>query len=251
MRKLIAMKKAQQGPSRPLERPNRIKELTKGRRWTYPDVAERVRELAKQHGDKERLKTHEVTINRLATGAMVLTQEWMNTLGEVFGVAPTEILAARATTPPTGDGKMRRVTVQLAAVVGRWGKSSNAWTDGDRFEIMIPSEAALAAERLYAVRVEDLSMNLRYPLNSIVILSEIDGQYSADVAPGRRYHVRITRGDLVEDTIKTLTVDAAGKYWLKTESDQPQFQAWTPLAGDEGTKVHLIGRVRGVYRQED
>ncbi|MFM9673806.1 hypothetical protein, partial [Streptomyces galilaeus] len=61
---------------------------------TYADVAERVRQIAKQRKDKTRQKVHEITINRLATGAITLTQDWMNLLAEVYAVSPTEILAA-------------------------------------------------------------------------------------------------------------------------------------------------------------
>lgn len=225
-------------------RPNRIYELTKARKWTYAEVAARVRELAETIGDEDRLRVHEITINRLATGSMALTQDWMTTLGLVYAVDASEIITAPAT-----EG-LRRIKVMGALQAGSWAESHEFAID-DQHEIMIPDDPALRNVALYAGELRGESMNRRYPNGAIIIMSRVT-QRPGEIAEGKRYHVRMTHADgLTEETIKTLTKDAAGDYWLKPESDHPEFQEWISLDGKPGTTVELIGRVRGVYHRED
>lgn len=116
---------------------------------------------------------------------------------------------------------------------------------------MVPDDAALQGVPLYAAEVRGPAANLRYSDKSVLILSKLIS-VPGEMQAGRRYHVRITRGadDLCEDTIKLL-VERDGKYWLRPESDHPDFQTWTPLDGIPGHVVEVIGRVRGVYFRED
>lgn len=226
-------------------RPNRIFELTKARKWTYPEVARRVSELARQRGDTERANTHTITINRLATGTATLTQEWMIILGEVFGIAPTEIIS-----PPIAEN-LRRVTVVVALAAGAWRKD---WLlpDVEQHDIMIPNAPELAELALYAGEIRGDDINRRYPHGAIVVLSRFEPgavNRPTDLKDGKRYHVRVTRDDgMIEDSIKTLTIDAQGSLWLKPESDRPQFQEWTPVR--PGAAMDIIGKVRGVFFRE-
>jgi hypothetical protein len=229
-------------------RPNRIFELTKARGWTYPEVARRVSELAQARGDAVRSNVHTITINRLATGAAQLTQEWMNTLAEVFGVQPAEIIAA-----PIAEN-LRRVTVVCALAAGTFRKN---WQlpEQEQHDIMIPNESAFAGLSLYAGEIRGDDHNRRYPRGAIIVIAhftpgEINqpGSLTAD----RRYHVRTTRADgMIEDSIKCLTIGPEGDFWLKPDSDRPEFQEWLPLAGKPGLRVEIVGRVRGVFLKED
>ncbi|MGH6684999.1 MAG: hypothetical protein ACRECA_13960, partial [Pseudolabrys sp.] len=80
----------------------------------------------------------------------------------------------------------------------------------------------------------------------VVVMSPV-----GEVIPGRRYHVRRTRTDgLTEETIKTLVTGDDGQYWLKPESNKPEFQQWIALDGAPGESVHLVGCVRYVLRRE-
>lgn len=237
--------KVRNAPASPrAPRPNRIYELTKARKWTYAEVAARVRELAETLGDDDRMKVHEITINRLATGSIALTQDWMTTLGLVYSVDASEIITAPAT-----EG-LRRIKVTGALQAGAWAESHEFAID-EQHEIMIPDDPALRSVALYAGELRGESMNKRYPNGAIIIMSKVS-QRPGEIAEGKRYHVRMTHADgLTEETIKTLAKDNSGEYWLKPESDHPEFQEWIPLDGKPGTTVELIGRVRGVYHRED
>jgi hypothetical protein len=229
-------------------RPNRIFELTKARKWTYPDVAQRVRELAIARGDDNRSKCHTITINNLATGKSNLTQEWMNILGEVFAVPPAELIS-----PPIAENLLR-VPVLYALEAGKWRKN-NGLQAQDQFEIMVPHQDAFQNLTLYAGEVRGLDNDRRYPVGALIIVSKFEPgavNRPGEVVPDKRYHVRISRHDgLIEDSIKTLVTGPEGQLWLKPESDQPAFQEWMPLAGKPGLTVEIVGRVRGVFLRED
>jgi hypothetical protein len=235
-------------PRAPRPRPNRIYELTKARKWTYPEVAKRVRELARQRGDDERSKVHTITINRLATGAANLTQDWMVILGEVFDVPPAEIIAA-----PISEN-LRRVTVECALAAGTFRKNWQLPAP-EQFDIMIPDEPAFRELSLYAGEIRGDDFNRRYPRGAIIIIAKFqpgDINRPGELKVDRRYHVRLTRPDgMIEDAIKCLTLDGEGQFWLKPDSDKPHYQGWIPLTGEPGLSVEIVGRVRGVFLKED
>lgn len=234
-------------PAKP--RPNRIRELTKQRKWTYPDVAERVRTLAKARGDQNRAKVHTITINRLATGEAKMTQEWMNLLGEVFDVPPAEIISA-----PLAQNLVR-VQVLYAFRGGQWRKASML-SAAEQYQLMIPREPRLDGLALYAGEIRGEDVNHRYPRGAIVLVAKLDPgalNRPGEVITDRRYHVRITReaDGMIEDSIRCLVASRDGQLWLKPESDRPEHQEWTPLTGRPGFSVEIIGRVRGVFSPED
>ena len=236
--------KVSKPPQKPKTHPNRIRELTKERKWTYDDVAERVRKLAKARHDEARLDTHKVTINRLATGAAQLTQAWMQILGEVFSVPAHEIISA-----PVAQN-LCRVRVIYALEAGVWRKAAEL-PEQEQFDIMIPNDHLTSEAALYAGEIRGPSYNLRYPDKSIVVVSKLE-QKPGEIVEGKRYHVRSLRDDgTIEDTIKCLHADATGKYWLKPESNHPMHQEWLPIGGTATVKVEIVGRVRGVFFRED
>jgi transcriptional regulator with XRE-family HTH domain len=231
-------------PSTPKSHPNRIHELTKARRWTYAEVAERVRKIAEERNDTAKLKVHEVTISRLAIGRITLSQEWMELLGAVYSVPAQELISAPIST------NLIRVRVSVALEASNW-RSNSDLPSAEHFDIMIPHDATLASATLYAGEIRGPSNNLRYASKSIAILSKLE-QKPGEIVAGKRYHVRVMRTDgMIEDSIKLLHQDAAGAYWLKPESDHPDHQTWTPLQGGENFRVEIIGRVRGVFFRED
>lgn len=228
----------------PQEHPNRIFELTQERKWTYAEVAERVRHLAPGKKHKDFSRVHEVTISRLANGLQNLTLDWMKMLGEVYAVPATELIAKPLAV------NIIRIPVTFYFEGGKWSHD-HRWPEKDCYEIMIPQDAALAGVPLYAGELKGPASNLKYPEKSIVICSQVM-QRPDEIAINRRYHVRATREDgKTEETIRCLTRDQDGKFWLKPESNHPDHQAWLPLDGTTGIKVELIGHVRGVYTRED
>ena len=217
-------------PARTPQRPNRIAELTKSSRLTYGKVA-------------ERLDVHPVTIANLARGKTELTQSWMIKFGSVFGVPPEEIIAKPVL------ANLRRIRVTGFIQAGDWSEN-HEWDYDDQYEVFIPDDAALRRISLYAAEVRGGSMNLRYPDGSVVVLSHV-GDSPNDVTVGSRYHVRITRSDgMTEDTLKTLVRRDDGRYWLKPESTEPEFQEWIPLDGRPGVTVELLGKVRYAVQKE-
>lgn len=228
-------------------RPNRIYELTKARKWTYPEVAHRVRTLAEARRDESRAKCHTITINRLATGDANLTQEWMTILGEVFGVQPVEIIAQ-----PIAENLLR-VTVTCALEAGHYKKTA-ALSVAEQFDIMIPYQEQLNGAALYAGEIRGTDNNLRYTAGAIVVVSKLDainGNRAREIVEGKRYHVRITRDDgMIEESIKQAALGPEGQIWLKPESSDPR-HAVIPLIGRAGVTVEIIGRVRGVFLRED
>jgi hypothetical protein len=226
------------------DRPNRIFELTKARHWTYAEVAERVRAIAKARGDAARAKVHEVTINRLSIGKAQLTQQWMELLGEVYSVPATDLISS----PVAQNMRLVRVTCSLES--GAWTLAADLPIE-KQYEIMIPQDRTLDSLNLYAGEINGPGSDARYSEKSIVILSKIT-QTPGEIIEGRRYHVRATRADgTIENTIKTLVVDPNGAYWLKPESNHPMHQEWYPIGGKPGLLVEIIGRVRGVFFRED
>lgn len=229
-------------------RPNRIFDLTKQRKWTYPEVALRVRKIAAARGDDSKARVHTVTINKLATGQLTLTQEWMKILGDVFGVPPAEIISA-----PFAEN-LRRVVVCYALEAGNWRRTPELPAN-EQYDIMIRNEAALQSLSLYACEIKGPDVNLRYPIGAIVVIAKLEPgalNRPGEVIEGKRYHVRVMRDDgLVEDSIKQLTAGPEGQFWLKPESNHPAHQEWTPLAGRSGQRVEILGRVRGVFLSED
>lgn len=207
-------------------------------------MAGRIRSLAKVRKLAAYSKVHEVTINRLSLGKAKLTQDWMNMLGEVFSVPPHEIISAPVTQ------NIRRVRVIYALEAGKWRETSRL-PEPEQFDIMIPDDPSLHDMKLYAGEIRGPHFNLRYPDKSIVVLAAVE-QRPGDIVEGKRYHVRTTRADgCIIDTIRCLTADDKGRYWLKPESNHPEHQEWLPIGGTESYRVEIVGRVRGVFFRED
>ena len=231
-------KKSQPRHSRPTDagraparqRPNRIYELTQSAGWTYADVAERA-------------GVHEITIARLATGAIKLSQDWMHRLGEIYGVPYTDVITA----PPTIGLRQVRVSILLSADV--WS-DDHRLNDDETFDVFIADDPSLSGLTFYAGEIRGDMMNARYPDRSVVVLSKLT-QRPNEIQEGKRYHVRVTRPDgKSEETIKTLTKDSSGQYWLKPESTEPRHRA-IPLDGTPDETVELLGRVRFVVHREE
>lgn len=215
----------------PRPRPNRIRELNKARGLTNEIVGEKV-------------GAHPVTISRLATGKIDLTQEWMERLAPVYDVTPGEIAWKPA------QAGLRRVRVKGSLQAGEWAET-NEWEEDRQRDVMIPDDPELRPVSLYAGEVAGDSMNRIYPAGTVVVLSPVGGTGPDQVREGARYHVRHTRRDgQVEDTIKTLVRGEGGHWWLKPESTHPEHQSWIPLDGVEGETIELIGRVRYAVKRE-
>lgn len=230
-------------PRPPRQRRNRILQLWKERGWTAAEVAERVSQIAVGRGEMKHSNTVEVTINRLSSGAMKLNEEWLSLFSELYGVPATEILA-----PPPAAG-MRRVRVKGLLRAGHFAESQE-WPESEQYDVMVPDDDALHGIPLYAGEIADTSMNRRYPMGTIVIISPLL-QLPGEIAEGRRYHVRRRNGDATEEAIRTLTRDKDGRFWLRPESDDPEHQQWIAFDARGGGEVTLAGRVRGVFIRED
>lgn len=214
----------------PAQHPNRLFDLATAAGLTYADIADAT-------------GSHRITIAKLATGQIALTQEWMERLAPVLGTTPAGLIEA----PPAG---LRLVKVAGVLQAGAWSET-HEWPPDEQFSVMVPDDPALRRLALYGGVVRGDSMDEVYPEGTIVVLTRIADGGRADIRPGRRYHVRITRADgLTEDTLKTL-IEKDGKYWLRPESSNPEFKSWIPLDGLPGTMIELIGLVRFAVTRED
>jgi len=211
--------------------PNRIAELTKQNSTSYPEIA-------------EALHTSRGTIAKLANSTQEMTRSWQEALAGHFNVSPEEIF-----TPPK-ENRLRRIPVKGRLAAGAW-QEGFTFDPEDQYDVLIPQDERLQLISLYAAEVGGSSMNMRYPAGSVIVLSYV-GDGVNDVIPGRRYHVKRTRADgMVEDTIKTLVKGEDGKFWLKPESTDPEFQEWIALEGQPGMQIELIGRVRYAVQREE
>lgn len=219
---MIERKRRPTPAKQPREYPNRIRELNKERGYTYDSLA-------------AELGVHPKTIGALATGDAELTLTWMQRLANVYGVKPIEIIERQVM-----EG-LRSVVIGGKVQAGVWA-DNHAFDPQDRRTVTVPNDPDLKGLDLYAREIEGESMNKLYAHGSVVVLSRL-AQRPGEIIAGKRYHVARTRGDVREETIKTLVRDRAGDYWLQPESDSPEFTAFK-LAGDENETVELLGRVR-------
>lgn len=209
---------------------NRIAEVARERGMTYAEIAERT-------------DAHPVTIAKLATGKLGLTQEWMNRLGLALNVEPQDLIVK-----PSHN--LRRVTVRGYLKAGYWAEMVE-WDREEWYDVFVPDEPRDRRVSLYGGQISGPSMNKRYADGSVVILTPVV-ETGEQLVPGRRYHVRRTRADgLVEETIKTFIVDAKGDRWFKPESDDPNHQSWISALGEKGEIIEVIGRVTYSVQRED
>lgn len=214
--------------------PNRINELKAQFGYSYDEIATRLNALYDEN-------FHSKTIGSLARGESELTYTWMQRFGRLFGVKPTEVIEKQAQ-----DG-FRMVEVEGTVAAGAWAES-HVFDSQDRTYVPVPNNPDFANLTLYARKIEGQSMNLIYAEGSMVVLSRLL-QRPGEIIAGKRYHVRRTRGDLTEETIKKLVRAGDGSYWLQPESNSPEFAAF-PLEGANGETVELIGRVRHALTNE-
>lgn len=134
---------------------------------------------------------------------------------------------------------------------GVWLEQSFAEPDG--FETvsydMRPGDPGPAD--LFAVTPEGLSMNQVFPPGIQLICRRVPFGFG-ELRSGDLVVVERTNHDLREMTCKRLYIDTDGVYWLRSESDQPQFQdPWKVGKPDQDmhvdTEITVIGKVmRGV-----
>ena len=200
----------------------------KERGWTYDSLAEKV-------------GSHPKTVGALARGEAELTLTWMQRFARLFGVKAIEIIER------VEAADMRNVPITGRVRAGAWAES-HTFDPQARSSVTIPNDDRYRSVSLYALVIEGESMNRLYPNGSTVVLSRLS-QRPGEIIVGKRYHVVRTRGDLIEETIKTLVRDRDGNYWLQPESDSPEFGAFA-LEGEEGTTVELRGRVQAALTIE-
>lgn len=108
-----------------------------------------------------------------------------------------------------------------------------------------------SADHLFSVTPEGKSMNLAFPAGMKLICRRVpfgNGTFRS----GDFVIVERTAHDLREMTCKQVEVDESGTYWLRSLSDQPQFQEpWRIGAPDsnhhDDMEIRIIGKViRGV-----
>lgn len=205
----------------------------------------RLKELMKEKGISrealaEAIDAHPVTVSKLASGKMRLTDVWVEKLATALAVAPGELFSALGP---------RLVTVKGHVQAGHWAES-NEWPPDDWYNVPIPDDEEWRGERLYAAEARGPSMDLVFPEGTVIVFTAWV-QSEQDILPGKRYIVEVERTDgLREATVKTLWQDENGKFWLLPESTDPRFKEAIALDGNEGDTIMLKGRVVYSVRRE-
>ena len=134
---------------------------------------------------------------------------------------------------------------------GVWLEQSYADPDRPEFVDYDRAPGDPGPEMLFAVTPEGLSMNRLFPPGLKLICRRVPFGVS-QVKSGDLVIVEREAHDLREMTCKRFSVDEDGVNWLKSESDQPQFQEpWRIGGPDDGHyvdgEIRIIGKViRGV-----
>lgn len=211
------------------EMANRIKQLMKARNLSRDDVAAGI-------------DAHPITVSKLISGKMKLTQEWMNRLATVFGVPPEQIIA--------GPSHTRVVKVRSHVEAGNW-EAHHEWPEDDWYDIAIPDDPAYQQYALFGAETRGPSMNRRYPESTVLIHTNmVDTGEQLEI--GKRYIVERERPDGTrETTVKTLSRDEDGKLWLLPESTDPRHQSPIPIDDELDAIVRVVGRVIYSVQRED
>ena len=208
---------------------NRIKQLMKERNLSRDDVA-------------ASLEAHPITVSKLISGKMKLTQQWMDRLAVVFNVRPEQIIVAPSNT--------RTVRVRSHVEAGTW-EAHHEWPEDEWYDIAIPDDPAYRSYELFGAETRGPSMNKRYPERTVLIHTSIV-ETGERLEIGKRYIVERERPDGTrETTVKTLSRDDDGKLWLLPESTDPRHQAPIPIDDAIDSVVRLIGRVIYSVQRED
>lgn len=208
---------------------NRIKELMRERNLSRDDVAAGI-------------EAHPITVSKLISGKMNLTQDWMDRFSKVFGVPPEQIITAPSTT--------RVVKVRSHVEAGAW-EAHAEWPEDEWYSVAIPDDPIYRTLELFGSETRGPSMNRRYPERTVLVHTSFIGA-GERLEPGKRYIVERERPDGTrETTVKTLSRDAEGKLWLMPESTDPRFQTPIPIDDDLEAIVRVIGRVIYSVQRED
>lgn len=208
---------------------NRIKHLMKERNLSRDDVAAGI-------------DAHPITVSKLISGKMKLTQEWMNRLAGVFGVPPEQIIA--------GPSHTRTVKVRSHVEAGAW-EAHGEWPEDDWYDVAIPDDPNYRQYALFAAETRGPSMNRRYPERTVLIHTNLVDT-GEELEVGKRYIVERERPDGTrETTVKTLSRDDDGKLWLLPESSDPRYQSPIPIDDELDAIVRVIGRVIYSVQRED
>lgn len=209
---------------------NRIKALMKDRNLSRDDVADSV-------------EAHPITVSKLISGKMKLTQDWMERFAKAFNVPVDEIISTR-------KSSTRVVEVRSYVEAGIW-ESHPEWPEDDWYGVAIPDDPAYRQFELFGRETRGPSMNRRYPERTVLVhtsYSESGGMLEV----GKRYIVEREKADGTrETTVKTLSKDESGKLWLMPESTDPRFQAPIAIDDDLDSMVRVIGRVVYSVQRED
>ena len=195
--------------------------------------ADLVRELAANYGWSD----NRSILNKIVKGERDLKADEMLAISKATGYPLPG-------SEPVKEIGLRKVTVAAHMQAGEWAEAWE-WDEADRYDVYIPDLPELKGFRLYAAEARGPSMNKRYPERTVLVFTHVEETGEPPIA-GKRYIVERKRASgEAEHTVKTLMVDAEGKYWLVPESDDPRYQA--PISVETGTNdgdtVAIIGRV--------
>lgn len=209
--------------------PHQLKKMRKSRGFSQSDMG-------------AALGIAETNYNKLENSHTNLTLEKMERIAEVLNCDPVDLIANFMNT--------RNVSVSGYVEAGAWSEAIE-WDEDLRYEVSVPDDEHLRPYHLHGLQTRGPSMNKRYPEGTVLIYTSII-ETREEIVPGRRYIVEREKADgLREATVKTLSQDDDGKYWLMPESTSPHHQQPIEINGGTDDTVRIIGRVTYSLQRED
>ncbi len=224
---------------------NRIREWRKERGLTLAKLAEAV-------------GTTDAQIQKLETGAIRLSVDWLKRIAPALGVRQADLL--KEEDPVYDLPGMRSITVRGAVQAGHWAEAVE-WPVLERFAIAAPVDDRWAHHTVSGFLVRGDSMDEVYPDGTILIVVPMV-ELERWPEPGERVIVQ-RRNNLgeYEATVKEFVVDKYGKFWLSPRSSNPEHRVPIRLPRPDPNHdenggfstiedIHVIALVIASYRPE-
>ncbi|MGE0289296.1 MAG: LexA family protein [Bradyrhizobium sp.] len=187
-----------------------------------------------QSGLAEHIGIPQSRISEMARGLREFKPEEIPPISEYLAEPPPDL------NPVLQRGERVKISGKVQA--GYWAEPDEEYEEARKWET-IPFMPQYQGVRKFAVRVVGPSMNAIMPEGTLLVCAHLYDLQEEPIS-GKRYIVRMTRPDgYIENTVKELVIDSAGKPWLWPRSHHPEHQQPMSLDDREGYLVEIHARV--------
>lgn len=188
---------------------------------------------------------HPVTISKLISGKMRLSDVWIEKISNALRVTPGALFDE-----PPAAANLKALKV-IGAVEAGALRESFEWDQSDQYTTSLPIPDIYQRVKPFVLEVRGPSMNLKYPDGTLLVCANM---YDLNEEPraGKRYIVeKIFPDGTREATVKQLRIDESGLPWLWPESSHPAHQMPIEVNGHDGETIRILARVLGSYQPEE